>query len=117
MYFTFFCLSQTTESGREQVIADLKAHRGAPDGDELLAAIEVGVAYHNSDLTHVERDILEQAFKNHYIQVICCTSTLAAGTLWRYHDCSGGGERGHLWLRKRARWSERVPNFIADVCL
>eukprot|EP01133_Synstelium_polycarpum_P010899 gene10899-12704_t len=64
---------------REIVVRKL---RDASDGsvdENLSATIPFGVAFHNSSLTSGEREIIEQAFKDKVINVLCSTSTLSAG--------------------------------------
>jgi helicase len=46
---------------------------------ELANAIGCGVAFHHAGLHHEQRKIVEDAFRQNLIKVICATPTLAAG--------------------------------------
>jgi DNA polymerase theta len=45
----------------------------------LKGTIKFGVSYHHAGLTNEEKIIIEDGYKSGIIQVLCCTSTLAAG--------------------------------------
>lgn len=70
--------SAVFEYTRESVAEALEA---LPMGQskEHAALVRKGIAYHNSDLTKVEKLLIEGAYRSGAISVLCATSTLAAG--------------------------------------
>ncbi|XP_034939312.1 LOW QUALITY PROTEIN: helicase POLQ-like [Chelonus insularis] len=63
---------------KQKLLSDLKAEADVLC-PILFKTIQYGVAYHHSGLTNEERRLIEDAFREGVISVICCTSTLAAG--------------------------------------
>jgi helicase len=45
----------------------------------LADCVRKGIAFHHAGLTTVQRKIVEKAYRNRIIKVICCTPTLSAG--------------------------------------
>ena len=65
---------------RSLLVRKVKASAASKSIDpQLEYCLMRGVAWHNSDLGTVERELIENAFRQKVVSVICCTSTLAAG--------------------------------------
>ena len=45
----------------------------------LAMCLKKGVAFHHAGLTHKQKEIIEDGFRNGVIKIICCTPTLAYG--------------------------------------
>ncbi|EGC39324.1 hypothetical protein DICPUDRAFT_27081 [Dictyostelium purpureum] len=70
---------QDKRDQRETLIQLLKSSNGSKIDEELKKMILAGVAYHNSDLTNDEREVIEKGFKERSLLVLCATSTLSTG--------------------------------------
>lgn len=45
----------------------------------LAKCVKKGIAFHHAGLAHEQKSLVEDAFRQNIIQIICCTPTLAAG--------------------------------------
>jgi helicase len=69
--------------------------------DDLADAVEDGAAFHHAGLSRGHRELVEDAFRDRLIKVVCATPTLAAGVNtpsrrvvvrdWRRYDGTAGG--------------------------
>ena len=80
-------LANTTSDGidgdeREQLAALAEEIRGVSDtetSDDLAACVEKGAAFHHAGCSSEHRSLVEDAFRDRLIKVVCATPTLAAG--------------------------------------
>lgn len=63
----------------DKAISELSSTDPSNTTNRLLACLENGTAFHNSDLSRDERVIVEKAFRRGEIKVIAATTTLAMG--------------------------------------
>ncbi len=102
-------LTNTTEpflspGEREQLAGIAEEIRAASDtdtSDDLADAVEQGAAFHHAGLARDHRSLVEEAFRDRLVKVVCATPTLAAGVNtpsrrvvvrdWRRYDGTAGG--------------------------
>lgn len=75
-------MSKDSETKELQEISEKVLHAlSAPTRQckRLAKMITRGTAFHHSGLNHLQRELVEDGFKNKFIKIICATPTLAAG--------------------------------------
>jgi helicase len=92
---------QISAAPASEAIASLRRMEPTRSRDYLLETLNVGVAFHNADLSPEERRIVERAFRSGEVRIMVSTSTLAVGMnlpaqnvfiaseKWRYDDRLG----------------------------
>ncbi|MFD1513142.1 ATP-dependent DNA helicase [Halomarina rubra] len=98
-------VSETLSNEEQEALGEVAdAIREVSDtdtSDDLAAAVERGAAFHHAGLARDHRSLVEGAFQDRLIKVVCATPTLAAGVNtpsrrvvvrdWRRYDGSVGG--------------------------
>ena len=90
------------EVGRLAELADdIRDVSDTDTSDDLAAAVEQGAAFHHAGLARDHRQLVEEAFRDRLVKVVCATPTLAAGVNtparrvivrdWRRYDGTVGG--------------------------
>ena len=90
------------ERGDLDDLADeLRAVSDTETSEDLARAVERGAAFHHAGLTSEHRGLVEDAFRERLLKVVCATPTLAAGVNtpsrrvivrdWRRYDGNAGG--------------------------
>jgi helicase len=83
------------------IAAEIRDVSDTETSDDLADAVEDGAAFHHAGLARGHRELVEQAFQDRLVKVVCATPTLAAGVNtpsrrvvvrdWRRYDGSAGG--------------------------
>ncbi|WP_418281783.1 ATP-dependent DNA helicase [Halorubrum sp. DTA98] len=92
----------TDERDRLRELAgDLRDVSDTETSEDLASAVEAGAAFHHAGLASEHRSLVEDAFRDRLIKVVCATPTLAAGVNtparrvivrdWRRYDGDFGG--------------------------
>ena len=94
-------LTPETETELAALAAEIRDVSDTDTSDDLAAAVEQGAAFHHAGLAREHRQLVETAFRDRLVKVICATPTLAAGVNtparrvivrdWRRYDGSVGG--------------------------
>ncbi|MDS0260357.1 ATP-dependent DNA helicase [Haloarcula sp. S1CR25-12] len=94
-------LSGDEKGQLEGIAADIRDVSDTETSDDLADAVADGAAFHHAGLARGHRELVEQAFQDRLVKVVCATPTLAAGVNtpsrrvvvrdWRRYDGSAGG--------------------------
>jgi helicase len=94
-------LTPETETELAALAAEIRDVSNTDTSDDLAAAVERGAAFHHAGLAREHRQLVETAFRDRLVKVICATPTLAAGVNtparrvivrdWRRYDGTVGG--------------------------
>ena len=94
-------LSADEKARLEEIAAEIRDVSDTETSDDLADAVADGAAFHHAGLARGHRELVEQAFQDRLVKVVCATPTLAAGVNtpsrrvvvrdWRRYDGSAGG--------------------------
>src|SRR5262249_8188918 len=87
-----------------EAIQELRPFEETYARQALLEVLESGVAFHNSDLSPEERDLVERHFRGGAVRCLLSTSTLAVGMNLPAKNVVLDGRKWEL-LRRFGRWS------------
>ncbi|WP_267162105.1 ATP-dependent DNA helicase [Halovenus salina] len=95
-----FCSPEESDQLAE-IAEEIREVSDTETSDDLAAAVEQGAAFHHAGLARDHRSLVEEAFRNRLVKVVCATPTLAAGVNtpsrrvvvrdWRRYDGTAGG--------------------------
>ncbi len=84
-----------------EVAAKIRDVSDTDTSEDLADAVEQGAAFHHAGLSREHRSLVEEAFRDRLVRVVCATPTLAAGVNtpsrrvvvrdWRRYDGTAGG--------------------------
>ncbi|WP_299268770.1 ATP-dependent DNA helicase [Halorientalis sp.] len=84
-----------------EIATEIRDVSDTETSDDLADAVEGGAAFHHAGLASDHRTLIEEAFRDRLLKVVCATPTLAAGVNtpsrrvvvrdWRRYDGSAGG--------------------------
>jgi helicase len=94
-------LTPEEEAELADVADEIREVSDTDTSDDLADAVERGAAYHHAGLARDHRSLVEKAFRDRLVKVVCATPTLAAGVNtparrvivrdWRRYDGTVGG--------------------------
>ncbi len=94
-------LSADEQAQLADIAEEIRDVSDTETSDDLADAVADGAAFHHAGLARGHRELVEEAFQDRLVKVVCATPTLAAGVNtpsrrvvvrdWRRYDGSAGG--------------------------
>ncbi|MFC7248733.1 ATP-dependent DNA helicase [Halomicroarcula sp. GCM10025324] len=94
-------LSADEQAQLAEVADEIRDVSDTETSDDLADAVAQGAAFHHAGLARGHRELVEKAFRDRLVKVVCATPTLAAGVNtpsrrvvvrdWRRYDGTAGG--------------------------
>jgi len=102
--FARITAQRVTPVAATQAVEELRQYEETHAREALLEVLGSGIAFHNSDLSLEERDLVERYFRSGVIRCLFSTSTLAVGMNLPVKNVVLDGRKWEL-LRRFGRWS------------